>query len=181
MSTVIGIECAGGVVLAGDRTETRGGSITSTSKDRVFDLGRVGAAVVGASGGIDEFERRLDAERREYETDRGSLRIDALERIASDLASELDVSALVAGLDDDGAARLRQVSADGGTIDDPTAALGSGAELAYGGLEGVDADASLDEAAEAAREIMATVAERDTETGEETDLYRLSSGSDGGN
>lgn len=180
MSTVIGIECAGGVVLAGDRTETRGGSITSTSKDRVFDLGEVGAAVVGASSGVDEFERRLDAERREYETTRGPLRIDALERIASDLAGELDVSALIAGLDDDGVARLGQVSADGGTLDDRTAALGSGTELAYGGLEGVDADTSLDEAAETAREIMRTVAERDTETGEDIDLYRLpSEGNDG--
>lgn len=175
MSTVIGIECAGGVVLAGDRTLIRGGSVASRSKQRVFDLGDVGAAVVGESGGIDEFERRLDAERREYETEGRALSIDPLERIASDLAGELSVEALVAGRDEEGVARLRTVGGDGGTLDDPTAALGSGAELAFGQLEGVDADATLDEAESTAREIVATVAERDGETGEEADVYRLSS------
>lgn len=175
MSTVIGIECTDGVVLAGDRTLVRGGSVASKSKQRVFDLGGAGAAVVGDASGIDEFERRLDAERREYETDRGPLRIDPLERIASDLAAELGVEVLVAGLDEGGDARLRAVGGDGAALDDPTAALGSGAEVAYGGLEGVDADASLDEAESSAREVMAAVAERDGETGDEVDVFRLAS------
>ncbi|MFC4356957.1 20S proteasome subunit A/B [Halobium salinum] len=175
MSTVIGIECTGGVVLAGDRTLTRGGSVASKSKKRVFDFGSVGAAVVGDAGGIDEFERRLEKERREYELDGDELGIDPLERVASDLAAELGVEVLLAGRDDSGDARLRAVGGDGAALDDPTAALGSGAEVAYGGLEGVDVDASLDEAEAEAREIMAAVAERDSETGEDVDVFRLAS------
>lgn len=173
MSTVIGIECSDGAVLAGDRALVRGGSVVG-SKQRVFDVGVAGAAVVGESGGIDEFGRRLDVERRKYETDGRTLSIEPLARIVSDLAAELSVEALVAGRDEEGVARIRTVGGDGGTLDDPTAALGTGAELAFGQLEGVDADASLDEAASTARDVMAAVAERDAETGEDVDVYRLS-------
>lgn len=178
MSTVIGFECDGGAVLAGDRTLVRSGSIASRSTDHVFEFGDVGAAVVGSPGGLEEFERELDAELREYRTERGEPSIDAVERIASEVTQSAGVDAIVAVRDDDGVARVRAVSSDGSVLRDPVAALGSGSELALGRLEGADRDVPPDNGESLAREILETVAERDTETGDDVDLWRLEDASE---
>ncbi|PSQ46287.1 hypothetical protein BRD15_09415 [Halobacteriales archaeon SW_6_65_15] len=53
MATIVGIEVDGGAAIAGDRLLTEGGTVQSGSKQHVFDLGEVGAAAVGDSGGVD--------------------------------------------------------------------------------------------------------------------------------
>ncbi|MFB6194856.1 MAG: 20S proteasome subunit A/B [Haloplanus sp.] len=175
MSTVIGVACAGGVVIAGDRLVVADGHVRSRSQRHVFDLGTVGAAVVGDPGDVDEFANRLDTDVRAYRTERGPLSIEPLARMASDLAEELNVSGVVTARDDDGEPRLRSIDADGGVTADDLAAFGSGASVALGALEaGHDPEADLDAAERFVRDALSTAAERDAGTGDDIDLYRLS-------
>jgi len=174
MATILGVEVDGGAVLAGDRLRTEGGTVKSENERHVFDFGAVGAAAVGDAGGVDEFERRLRSEVSDHETQHGNpMSVTRLANVASDLAEELGVEAVVAARDEDGVPRIRAVDADGGVLTDPTAALGSGAQFAVGLLDGADRSVSLDAAEELLRDALDTAAERDTGTGETVDVYRL--------
>ncbi|MFC7078769.1 20S proteasome subunit A/B [Halorussus caseinilyticus] len=173
MATIVGIEADGGAVLAGDRRLTQGGTVSSERKRHVFDFGAVGAAAVGDSGAIDEFRRRLDAEIRSHETEADEpMGIDRLAAVASDIAADEGVEAIVAGRDDDGPC-VRGVGGDGGVLTDEAVAFGSGAQLALGVLEGREEGLDVDAAAELAREAIAAAADRDTDTGADVDAYRL--------
>ncbi|WP_132058644.1 Ntn hydrolase family protein [Halorussus amylolyticus] len=179
MATILGIEADGGAVLAGDRQLTEGDTVKSQSKRHVFDFGDVGAAAVGDSGGVDEFERRLESEVSDHETRQGDpMSVTRLANLASDLAAEQGVEAIVAARDDREVARVRGIGADGGVVTDATVALGSGAQVAIGILEGSDRHVSLDAAEQLARDVLDTVAERDTGTGDTVDTFRLESNSE---
>ncbi|UPV76572.1 20S proteasome subunit A/B (plasmid) [Halorussus limi] len=178
MATIVAIEADGGAVLAGDRRHTAGNTVASDDKRHVFDFGDVGAAAVGESGGIDEFRRRLEAEVQSHETEHGDpMSVTRLATVASDIADDEGVEAVVAARDDDGAARVRGVRSDGSILGDDVAAFGSGAQLALGVLEGREEGASLDDAEELARDAVEAAADRDTDTGSEIDTYRLEGGS----
>ncbi|WP_049937516.1 Ntn hydrolase family protein [Haloplanus natans] len=170
MSTVLGVACAGGVVLAGDRVAVYRGQVRSRSRRHVFDFGRAGAAVVAAD--VDGFADRLAGDVRAYRTERGDLGIDPFTRLASDLADEFDASVVLAAAD--GGPCLRAVTANGGVATDDVAAFGSGTSVVLGALEaGHDPDATLDEATTLARDALSAAAERDAGTGTEFDVYRL--------
>ncbi|WP_435067782.1 hypothetical protein [Haloplanus sp. C73] len=172
MSTILGLSVAGGVALAGDRVVTSGGHVRGT-RTHVFDFDTLGVAAVGDD--VDGFVDRLENEIRSYRTERGPVRIIPFARMASDLAAEFDVSALVAAPDESGDPCLRSVAADGSVTDDAVAAFGSGTSLALGALEaGHDPDATLDAAVTLARDALASAAERDPGTGDDVDVYRLS-------
>ncbi|MFC4451636.1 20S proteasome subunit A/B [Halorussus aquaticus] len=178
MATIVGVEGDGGVVLAGDRRLTRGGTVSSERKRHVFDFGAVGAAAVSETGGIDEFRRRLDSEVRSHETEQGDpMGIDRFASVASDVAAAEGVEAIVAA-SEDGTPRVRGIGSDGGVVTDAAVAFGSGAQLALGVLEGREDRLSADEAEELAREAVETAADRDTDTGAEIDTYRLSGDAD---
>ena len=151
--------------------------MTSDGVQRVHDFDQVGAAAVGGPGAIRSFASRLDAELRAYETEHGEpMSLDRVAHAAADLAQAAGVDALVAARTDDGSAELREVGQDGSLVLTERSALGSGAPIAFGRLEGDVPDDDLDAVAAFARETMTTVADRDTETGPETDTYRLGSG-----
>jgi proteasome beta subunit len=171
MGTIVGLRCRDGVVLAGDRVLVRDGRIASRSRQHVFDLGDVGVAAVGSD--VDRFVDRLESELRTYRHERDTVSVEALERIASDVASATGIDAVVAVHDDDRAA-LRSVSADGSALSDSPMALGSGASLALGQLEAADPDSMSVSAAESfATELFDAVAERDPGTGDEADVWTL--------
>jgi len=173
MATIVGIECADGVLLAGDRTLATDGTIRSTDKRHVFDFGAVGAAAVGSAGAVDTFSRELEAEVRQYRTERSEpVRVDPLARMASSLSSRTGAEAIVAAPDADGAPRLRVVYGDGSVVDDDRGALGSGAALALGQLDAAG-DLTLADAADLVEDLFAAVAERDPGTGTDVDVYRL--------
>jgi proteasome beta subunit len=173
MATIVGIECADGVLLAGDRTLTTDGTVRSTDKRHVFDYGAVGAAAAGEAGALDTFSRELAAEIREYRTERSvPVRIDPLARMASSLSASTGTEALVAAPDAGGAPRLRVVYADGSVVDDDRGALGSGAALALGQLDAAG-EVTLAGAADLVDDLFAAVAERDPGTGTDVDVYRL--------
>lgn len=176
MGTVVAIETASGVAIAGDKRTTRGGTVTSESADRVLDLDEIGAGAVGDEGDVDEFHRRLEAEVSEIELEGGrEIDVELLGRVAAGIAEDTGVEAVVATYDDDGVVRLRQVGSDGSVLPDSFTAIGSGAQTALGRLETADRDRDLSATEEFVREVVESVAERNSDTGEEVDSWSLPS------
>lgn len=176
MGTVVAIETSGGAAIAGDKLATRGGTVTSGSADRVIDLDEAGAGAIGDQGDIDEFRRRLEAELRRDRMERDrEVDVDRLARVAAEIAEDVGVDAVVAARDDEGVARIRQVDVDGGILEGPVVALGSGARIAMGRLEAADRERALRSTEEFVRDVVETVAGRDTDTGEDVDLWSLPS------
>lgn len=176
MSTIVGVETPAGVALAADRASVSGGTVEG-SVDRVFEFGAAVAAAVGDPGDVAAFERdlRSQLDRDRIERDREA-RIDRLARVASQVAADTGVEALVAARDDEGRARLRAVDSSGGVLEDAAAAFGTGAGVALGSLEEATFDdLDLDAVEERLREVVSATAERDAETGEDVNAVTLSS------
>jgi proteasome beta subunit len=171
MSTVVGIACAGGVVLAGDRVVASAGRVRSRSRRHVHDLDGAGVGVV--CDDVSGFVARLEGDVRSYRTERGRLALDTLARLAAERVPAFGATALVTAPVDDRPG-LRSIDAGGGVTDEPFATIGSGAGVALGSLEaGYDAVATLDDAEALAREAFETTAARDAGTGTLEDVYRL--------
>jgi proteasome beta subunit len=180
MSTIVGIRCRDGVVLAGDRVLVRDGRVESRNRPHVLDLDRddVGAAAVGSD--VDRFADRLENELRSYDLEREGVSIAALERIGSEVADDVGVESIVAARDDEtGRAALRSLAADGSVLSDSPVALGSGTSLALGQLEAADLDAmSVSDAEAFVRDLFEAVAQRDPGTGAEIDVRTLQDAAD---
>lgn len=168
MATIAGVDCADGVLLAGDRRVVSDGAVAGERR-LVFDLDGVVAAATG--GDVDEFRRRLEAEVREYRTSRGGPTVDTLARLATEAVDGTDVEAIVAGRDEDGRAALRTL-AEGAVLEDDVVASGSGAQVVLGRLEGAGG-ASIADAEPRVREAFSAAAERDPGTGSGLDVVRL--------
>lgn len=171
MPTVVAFETAEGAVLAADRLLVSNDTVSSRNANRIADFEDCGAAAISDP---DQFRRELDGKRRGYESDHGDgPGIEPFTQLASDVAEQVGTDAAIAARDDDGRARVRAVYADGSVIDDSPVALGTGAELAFGRLEaGVPSE--LDEAESFAADLIAGVADRDTRTGDDADVWTLS-------
>jgi proteasome beta subunit len=181
MATIAALRCRDGVVVAGDRLVVRGGSVASRDRPHLLDLTPdVGAAAVGRD--IDRFADLLGSELRSYRFERDAVSLEALERLASDVAEETEAEAVVATHDEEGRAALRAVSADGSTLADPPMAFGSGTALVLGGLDATDMETlSLAETETLVREAFDSAAERDPGTGSEVDVWTLADVADGEN
>ncbi|NHX34937.1 MULTISPECIES: Ntn hydrolase family protein [Halolamina] len=170
MPTVVAFETEGGAVVAADRLVVSNDTVSSKHAERIAAFGDCGGAAVGDP---DEFRRELDGKRRGYEVDHGgNPGIEPFTRLATEVAGAVGTDAAVLARDADGRAQVRAVYADGSVIDDSPVALGTGAELAFGRLE-AGVPAALDEAETFARELIDGVAERDTRTGEDADVWTL--------
>lgn len=170
MSTVVGIECSDGALVAGDRLLVAAGRVRSRSKRHAFAFDGVGVAAVGDD--VDAFRRRLEADLRAYRTERGEVRIETLARLVGELAVDVGVDAVVAGPDADGTVRVRGVDRSGAAFDDPVVAFGSGVQFVHGSLEG-RAVTTLDAAETLVRETFAAAAERDAGTGTDVDVVAI--------
>lgn len=176
MGTIVGIRLTDGVALAADKRATDGSTVRSESVEKLFafDGPEAGAVATGETGSIQTFGRKLDTEVRQRGTERGSpIRIDPLSRLASELASETGVEAVVAARDDEGVARMRAIDGTGGELDEEVVAQGTGAEFALGQLEGTDRDESIEGVVDVLEAIFERVAERDTETGADCTVWTL--------
>lgn len=171
MPTIVAFECVDGAVVAADRTVVRGDTVASTSQNRLLDFENCGGAALDDPARV---ARELDAKLREYETDTGHAPgIDALAAIAEELFPSLGTDAALVAHDSEGVARIAGVYADGSVLTGSPLALGTGAEVAIGRLETAATDVPLDEAAELATTVLEGVAERDTRTGKDVDVFRL--------
>lgn len=174
MATIMGVERADGVALAADRRHVEGDVVESDRVERIQEHGDALAAAVGDPGNVAAFHRALDAEIDQYRADHdGEPRIVAVAEMAARVASSAGVRALVAARTNSGTAELRSVDADGGVLHNTIAAHGTGTQPALGALEAMDADASVDTVAEALQDVVATVHERDPETGPDGDVATL--------
>ena len=173
MSTIAAIRCRDGVVLAGDRVLVRGGTVESRNRQHVLDITpSVGAAAVGRDVG--HFADRLAGELTSYRFEREGISPEALERIASDVAHDTGVEAIVATHDESGRAVHRGISPDGATLSDSPVASGSGTAFVLGSLEAADAESmSLSAAETLLRDVFESTAERDPGTGAEVDVWTL--------
>lgn len=168
MATIVAIDCLDGVILAGDRLVVEGETIVG-ERPHVFDFGNVGAAAVGDDP--DSFRRRLDAALREYAVERGHPRVEAVSRMAIEIAEDVGVEALVAARDGSGRANARSV--DHGVLAERVAARGSAAPIVLAQLEPLG-DVDLDAAESRVHEAFRAAAARDTGTAQEVDVWRLS-------
>lgn len=176
MGTVVGVRFEDGVALAADRRATDGSTVRSDDLGKLFAFDAAGAVATGSASAIQEFGRRLEDELRQLRSRQSrEPSMDALERLAGDVASETGVEAIVAARDD-GVASLRAIDAEGGAVEDEVLARGTGAQVALGQLEGLTNDASVDEADGILESVLESVAERDTETGETADVWTLADG-----
>jgi proteasome beta subunit len=170
MPTVIAFEAAEGVVVAADRTVINGNTVASTSAERVLAFEDCGGAVLDDPKTV---RRELDAKLRSYRTEHGhSPTIEPYTRMVETVVGDVGTDAAIAARDSEGTAQLRAVYADGSVLTDPPLALGTGAELALGRLE-ASRPSDLEDAAAFAENVLAGVAERDTGTGEEHDVWTL--------
>lgn len=124
----------------------------------------------------ERLRRELGGELRSYALDRGPPSLEPLTNLLVDLAADVGVDVVLAARDEDGRARVRAVLADGTVVDDDVVAVGTGSDLALGGLEGLDREVDPDEVAARARELLGDVAARDVATGEAVDVWTLRDG-----
>jgi proteasome beta subunit len=167
VATIVALDCLDGVLLAGDRLVVEGETVVGTRR-HVFDFDGVGAAAVGDDP--DSFRRRLDAAIREYAVERGEPGVEAVSRMAVDIADEASVEAIVAASDVAGRATARSV--DRGVLEERVAARGSAASLVLGQLEAVG-EVDVAAAESEVRRAFRAAAARDAGTGEEIDVWRL--------
>lgn len=173
MATIAAIRCRDGVAIAGDRIRTRDGRVESRNRQHVLDLlPTVGAAAVGRDVG--RFSDRLAGELRSYLFERDRVSLDALERIASDVAADAGVEAIVVTHDGAGRAGLRALTPDGSSLSDAPVAFGSGTALVLGSLEAADTrELATADAEPFLRDVFVSAAERDPGTGDAVDVWTL--------
>lgn len=182
MGTVVALASQGGVAIAGDRQAVDDGTVTSRHVQRVIDTDTVGAGVVGETADIQTFRRELESELRRVRIEHdGEVDIDKFARIAARLADQSNVAAVIAGHDDDGIARLREVGPGGAVFDQTAVALGDGAELAAGQLETVESGLDIDATVRTVTEILGRVAARDAGSGDDITNWSLPNAPSGEN
>lgn len=177
MGTVVAIETEGGVVFAADTGAVDDSGVTSEGARRLFAYDEALAGAVGDQGDVDEFGRRVDAKLRKLDVEEGrQVAITPLARLASDVADDVGVEAVVAARDEDGRARFRRIGPEGGTLEDSRqTAIGSGASVALGHLDGATLGPDLTDAVELARASVEAARNRDSETAADVDVAELPS------
>ncbi|WP_255196166.1 20S proteasome subunit A/B [Halorarius litoreus] len=173
MGTVIAVESAGGVALAGDSRWVGDGTVESDQSPRVVEYGTVGAGIVGALSDVQTFDRQFEAELRRQRLEHDGLGIDRIAQIAARTATASNVDVVITARDADGVARLRQIGADGSVLEESVVALGTGAEAAFSQLDAAGDDLDIETAANLVRATIETVATRDTETGGTVTVWTL--------
>lgn len=187
-TTIVGIACKDGVVMAADRQVTLGHSIISQK-----DLQKVNQIndylVVSWSGGASDalmLNKTIKAELRLKEL-RSKSRPTVRE--AANLVGTISfqnirrpsvippiVGTLVAGFDEDGSTALYEISADGGVyqINDYSGSIGSGMPFVLGLLERQwNKDITVEQGIELAKESLKSSTQRDVGSGYGIDIYTI--------
>ena len=174
--TVVGVRCGSGVVLASDTRATAAYLVMSKRARKVFKIqDRIGAAISGVSGDVQNLVSVLQAESNLYRLQEGrDMSSKSMAQLASNIlhskrASPYIVSAIIGGVDDDGAHLYFLDPAGGKLEEEKFAAGGTGETVAYGVLEQSYRDGlSLKECAKLAAQSIKRAIERDAATGDDT-------------
>lgn len=187
-TSIVGIVCKDGVVLAGDRRTTAGGQIVMSKKsDKVVQINEfIAVAGTGVSSDIDLSQRVFAAELRlkELKTkSRATIKEAAnlfglmcYRNIRTPSMIPSIVGTLLAGVNENGSSELYTIEPAGGVykVDDYDANFGSGMAYILGLLERqFKKDLTVKDGVELAKECIKAAMERDPGSGNGIDVFTI--------
>ncbi len=187
-TSIVGIVCKDGVVLAGDRRTTAGGQIVMSKRSqKVIKINNyIAVAGAGVASDIDLFQRVFTAELKLKELKTKSrptikesanlFGMMAYRNIRTPSMIPSIVGLLIAGFNEDGTTELYTIEPAGGVykVDDYDANFGSGLQYILGLLERMyKKDISVKEGIELAKECIKAAIERDTASGNGIDVFAI--------
>lgn len=187
-TSIVGIVCKDGVVIAGDRRTTAGGQIVMSKRSqkviRINDY--IVVAGAGVSSDIDLYQRVFTAELKlkELKTKvRPTVKeaanffgMMAYRNIRTPSMIPSIVGTLMAGYNEDGSTELYTIEPAGGVylVEDYDANFGSGFQFILGLLERqYKKDLTVKEGIELAKECIKAAIERDTASGNGIDVFAI--------
>ena len=181
-ATSVGVKAKDGVALATDRRMAYGTFIMSRNARKVFRINdRIGIVFAGLYGDISGLVRILGADLKGYELTTGNpiTTYMTAKRLSLIMYSykmlPFIVETIVGGLDPDGTPKLYVLDSLGSITEEPYAAVGTGATIAYGYLEAnYREDLSGEEALQIAINAVKTAIVRDAGTGDGIDAILIS-------
>jgi proteasome beta subunit len=173
-TTTIGINFAGGVILATEKRATMGYMIASKKAKKVYQVAeRIGMTTAGGVGDAQQLARILTVECNLYQIRRSRpITVGATATLLSNYLNQnryfpYYVQLLVGGIDATGPSLYSVDAMGGATKEEEIVATGSGSPMAYGVLEDrFKAGMSEDEAIELAVRGLKSAMKRDAGSGE---------------
>jgi len=140
-ATTLGLVCSDGVILASEKRVSYGYFVVSRTGKKVFKItDKIGMACAGLVSDMQTLVREVEAYTNLYRLDMGRpIAVKAAAKLMSNILFNqryypLITQTIVGGVDGEGAA-VYVLDVLGSLIPDKYAAVGSGAEIAYGLLE----------------------------------------------
>jgi proteasome beta subunit len=173
-TTTIGINFAGGVILATEKRATMGYMIASKKAKKVYQVAeRIGMTTAGGVGDAQQLARILTVECNLYQIRRSRpITVGATATLLSNYLNQnryfpFYVQLLVGGIDATGPSVYSVDAMGGATKEEEVVATGSGSPMAYGVLEDrYKPDMTEDEAIELAVRGLKSAMKRDAGSGE---------------
>ncbi len=180
-ATTVGVKARDGVVLATDKRMSFGGFIMSRNARKIFIVeDRIGIAFAGLYGDMSGLVRILEAQVKSYSLSANvkptvymvAKRLSLI--MYSYKAFPFYVETIIAGVDPDGTPRLYVLDSLGSITEEPYAAVGSGATIAYGYLEShYREDLGVEDAEAIAEGAVRTAIARDAGSGDGIDVVSI--------
>jgi len=179
-ATTIGVVCSNGVILASEKRVSYGYMVMSRVGKKVFKVtDRIGAACAGLVSDMQILIREVEAYANLYRLDANHpIAVKSAAKLMSNLLFArrlfpLITQTIVGGMDDEGAA-IYVLDVLGSVIPDKYAAVGSGAEIAYGLLEqGFKDNMTVEEAKDLVTRAMKSAISRDVMSGDGIDFLTV--------
>jgi proteasome beta subunit len=175
-TTILGIVCKDGVVMAGDRRGTVGNMIYSKTEEKVINLNNY--LVFSGCGSATEIQKVPQLLKAELKLKELKSKSRPTVRQAASLLSNIQVQAsafLLAGFDEDGEISLYDILGGHlGKVQDYSASVGSGMPFALGYLErSWKKDLTIEEGVELAIESLKSSTQRDEASGNGIDIFTI--------
>jgi len=176
-ATTIGVVCSNGVILASEKRVSYGYMVMSRVGKKVFKVtDRIGAACAGLVSDMQILIREVEAYANLYRLDSNHpIAVNSAAKLMSNLLFArrlfpLITQTIVGGMDEEGAS-IYVLDVLGSVIPDKYAAVGSGAEIAYGLLEqGFKENMNIEEAKDLVTRAMKSAISRDVMSGDGIDF-----------
>jgi len=181
-ATTIGVVCSDGVILASEKRVSYGYMVMSRVGKKVFKItDRIGAACAGLVSDMQILVREVEAYANLFRLDANRpISVKSASKLMSNLLFNrrlfpLITQTVVGGLDEEGAS-LYVLDVLGSLIPDKYAAVGSGAEIAYGVLEqGYKEDMTVMEGKDLVTRAIKSAISRDVMSGDGVDFLTITS------
>jgi len=179
-ATTIGVVCSNGVILASEKRVSYGYMVMSRVGKKVFKVtDRIGAACAGLVSDMQILIREVEAYASLFRLDASRpIAVKSAAKLMSNLLFArrlfpLITQTIVGGMDEEGAS-IYVLDVIGSVIPDKYAAVGSGAEIAYGLLEqGFKENMTVDEAKDLVTRAMKSAISRDVMSGDGIDFLTI--------